>query len=72
MGLATLLMALGAFGTAAEARPFSLQGTWIMTAAYEILADGTHTTNYCERPNGLLMVDKDGRCSVKIFRPGRP
>jgi hypothetical protein len=72
IGLATILMAVGTFGTAAEARPLSLEGTWVMTAAYEILADGTRTTNYGEHPNGLLMVDKVGRYSIQIFRPDRP
>lgn len=28
----------------------SLQGTWVMTSAYEILADGTRTTTYGEHP----------------------
>ncbi len=50
----------------------SLQGTWVMTSAYEILADGTRTTTYGEHPSGLLMIDKDGRYSLQIFRPGRP
>ena len=72
IGLATILMAAGTFGMAAETRPLSLEGTWVMTAAYEILADGTRTTNYGEHPNGLLMVDKAGRYSIQIFRPDRP
>ena len=72
VGLATILMTLGTYGTAAEAQPLSLQGAWVMTAAYEILADGTRTTNYGEHPNGLLMVDKVGRYSIQIFRPNRP
>ena len=70
--LATILMAVGTFGMAAEIRPLSLEGTWVMTAAYEILPDGTRTTNYGEHPNGLLMVDKVGRYSIQIFRPDRP
>jgi hypothetical protein len=50
----------------------TLSGTWVMTAAYEILADGTRTTNYGEHPNGLLMIDQQGRYSLQIFRPNRP
>src|ERR1700677_2640609 len=69
--LATILMAVGTFGMAAETRPLSLEGTWVMTSAYEIKADGTRTTNYGEHPNGLLMIDTDGRYSLQIFRPGR-
>lgn len=43
-----------------------------MASAYEILADGTRTTNFGEHPNGLMMVDKAGRYSIQIFRPNRP
>lgn len=54
------------------AAPLSLEGTWTMSAAYELLKDGTRTTNYGEHPNGLFMVDKAGRYSIQIFRPDRP
>lgn len=50
----------------------SLPGTWIMEQAYEVRADGTRTTNYGEHPHGLMIIDKDGRYSVQIFRPDRP
>jgi hypothetical protein len=63
---------IGASATPTEVQPLSLEGTWVMTSAYEILADGTRTTNYGEHPNGLLMVDKNGRYSLQIFRPDRP
>jgi len=72
IGIASVLMAVGPFGVAADSRSLSLEGTWVMTSAYEILADGTRTTNYGEYPNGLLMVDKVGRYSLQIFRPNRP
>ena len=49
----------------------SLQGSWVMVAAYEIKADGTRTTNYGEHPDGLMMVDGAGRYSIQIFRPDR-
>ena len=49
----------------------SLQGTWVMVAAYEIHADGTRTTNYGEHPDGLFMVDAAGRYSIQIFKLGR-
>jgi hypothetical protein len=39
----------------------SLEGVWILDAAYEIQADGTQTTNYGEHPKGLLTVDTAGR-----------
>ena len=57
---------------ATETDSLTLEGTWVMASAYEVLADGTRTTNYGEHPEGLLMVDKSGRYSLQIFRPGRP
>jgi hypothetical protein len=56
----------------AKTEDFSLQGTWEMDSAYEILADGTRVTNYGEHPAGLLMVDQDGRYTLQIFRRARP
>jgi hypothetical protein len=57
---------------AADDQTFSMTGTWVMSAAYEVLADGTRTTNYGEHPHGLMIVDANGRYSLQIFRPGRP
>jgi hypothetical protein len=65
-------LASGSSACAAGAQTLSLQGTWVMTAAYEVTADGTRTTNFGEHPEGLLMVDREGRYSLQIFRPGRP
>lgn len=50
----------------------SLQGTWVLDAAYEIHPGGKRTTNYGEHPSGLLMVDRAGRYSLQIFKVGRP
>src|SRR5580700_10577011 len=72
IGIVAALLMIGASAVAIEPQPLSLEGTWIMASAYEILADGTRTTNYGEHPNGLLMVDKVGRYSIQIFRPERP
>jgi len=71
IGIAAALLMIGASALANETQPLSLEGTWIMTSAFEILADGTRTTNYGEHPNGLMMVDKVGRYSIQIFRPNR-
>jgi hypothetical protein len=49
----------------------SLQGTWVMEAAYEISADGTRATNFGEHPRGLFVVDAKGRYSLQIFRESR-
>jgi hypothetical protein len=72
IGIVVALLMIGASAIAIEPQPLSLEGTWIMASAYEILADGTRTTNYGEHPNGLMMVDKAGRYSIQIFRPNRP
>jgi hypothetical protein len=71
MVIALLLMGMAAFAAAEETQPLTLEGTWVMTSAYEILADGTRTTNYGEHPEGLLMIDKAGHYSLQIFRPKR-
>jgi hypothetical protein len=57
---------------AADTAALDMQGTWVMSAAYEITADGKRTTNYGEHPNGLLIVDTQGRYSLQIFKPDRP
>src|ERR1700730_7882772 len=72
IGIVATLLMIGASAIAIEPQPLSLEGTWIMASAYEILADGTRTTNYGEHPNGLMMVDKAGRYSIQIFHPNRP
>jgi hypothetical protein len=43
-----------------------------MDTAYEIHSDGSRTTNYGAHPAGLMIVDRSGRYSIQIFRPGRP
>ena len=57
--------------TASEA-PLMLAGTWVMDSAFETLADGTRTTTYGPHPAGLLMIDRDGRYTLQIFRRDRP
>jgi hypothetical protein len=49
----------------------SLQGTWRMHTAYEILANGSRVTTYTEHPHGMLMIDHDGYYSLQIFHPKR-
>jgi hypothetical protein len=66
-----LLLISGA-GIARADELTSLQGTWIMDAAYEIQSDGTRTTNYGEHPVGLLMIDDAGHYDLQIFKVGRP
>lgn len=63
---------VGGFAMSEAVETLDLCGTWIMHAAYEILADGRRVTNYGEHPHGLLMVDRAGRYTLQIFRPDRP
>lgn len=58
-------------GAAPANEALTLEGSWTMESAYEILANGTRVTNYGEHPNGLMLVDRDGRYSIQIFRPNR-
>jgi len=58
---------------AAGATPdFPLAGTWTLVAADRILPDGTRVRDYGDAPAGLMMIDKQGRYSVQIYRAGRP
>ena len=68
-----LLSASATEGNAMTDQPaLVLEGSWEMTSAYEILADGTRVTTYGEHPHGLMMIDRDGRYTIQIFRPDRP
>lgn len=72
LALVIALLVIGTSAMATRPQSLSLEGTWTMTSAYEILADGTRTTTYGEHPNGLLIIDRRGRYSLQIFRPDRP
>ena len=69
LAVSILLLVSAARASAEEA--LSMQGTWTLTSAYEIQANGTRSTNYGEHAQGLLMVDATGRYSLQIFRPDR-
>lgn len=51
-----------------------LQGTWTLVRAEVIRSDGTRDVDslYGADAKGLLMVDRQGRYSLQIFRPDRP
>lgn len=44
-----------------------LRGTWILQAAYEIQPDGRLAYPYGMKPQGILMVDDEGRYAVEIY-----
>jgi len=58
-------------GAAPAPDSLSMEGTWTMESAYEVLADGTRVTDYGPHPNGLMMVDNEGRYTIQIFRRDR-
>lgn len=66
------LIPLAMLAAVPQQPPLMLEGSWEMTSAYEILADGSRATAYGEHPRGLMMVDADGRYTIQIFRPDRP
>jgi Lipocalin-like domain len=48
-----------------------LEGTWALKAADEIRKDGSRVPQFGEQPQGLLIVDAEGRYSLQIFRANR-
>jgi hypothetical protein len=66
------LIPLAMLAAVPQQPPLVLEGSWEMTSAYEILADGSRATAYGEHPRGLMMIDADGRYTIQIFRPDRP
>jgi len=70
--LALVPFALTLMGAEPAPDALSLEGSWTMDSAYEILANGTRTTNYGEHPSGLMIIDHAGRYSIQIFRRDRP
>ena len=67
----TISFAIAASPAVAREDRLDLRGTWVMDSAYEIKGDGTRTTNYGQHPNGLLMIDAEGRYTLQIFRVDR-
>lgn len=61
--MAALMLTMVVPGSGAE-----LAGTWTLEAADDLHPDGTRTPGYGARPEGLLMIDVQGRYSLQIFR----
>jgi hypothetical protein len=49
----------------------SLAGTWTLAAADDLRPDGTRVPAYGPDPRGLLILEKDGRYSLQIYRSDR-
>ena len=51
--------------------PVSLVGSWTLVLVDNVQPDGTRVHLYGERPEGLLVLDADGRYSLQIFSADR-
>jgi hypothetical protein len=49
----------------------SLVGIWTLTAADNLLPDGSRAHAYGDNPQGVLVFSADGRYSVQIYREDR-
>jgi hypothetical protein len=49
----------------------SLVGTWTLTAADDLLRDGTRIHAYGSSPSGLLIFEADGRYALQIYSAER-
>lgn len=49
----------------------SLVGTWTLTAADDLLPDGSRVHAYGSNPRGLLIFAPDGRYALQIYRDDR-
>jgi hypothetical protein len=49
----------------------ALAGTWTLVAADVLRTDGTRTRDYGAAPQGLLLIDGEGRYSLQIFKAER-
>jgi hypothetical protein len=69
----TLLVgiAAAAFASPPESSEPSLAGTWTLVAADDLKPDGTRAPAYGPNPQGLLIIEKDGRYALQIYRSDR-
>ena len=49
----------------------TLVGTWTLTAADDLLPDGSRAHAYGSNPKGLLIFEPDGRYALQIYREER-
>ena len=60
-----------AFPAPPEPAEASLAGTWTLVAADDLKPDGTRAPAYGPNPQGLLIIEKDGRYALQIYRSDR-
>ncbi|WP_208932653.1 lipocalin-like domain-containing protein [Rheinheimera sp. F8] len=71
LAVTALTTIIASAGAMAAPEPHPLVGSWQMDSAWETLADGRRVTTYTEHPDGLLLIDANGRYSLQIFHPKR-
>ena len=49
-----------------------LAGTWTLVAADVIRTDGKQERDYGAAPTGIMMIDREGRYSLQIYKAERP
>jgi hypothetical protein len=61
------LLSAGVASASSEKMISPLAGTWILEAADTLRSDGTRVPGYGPDPQGLLMIDRQGRYSLQIY-----
>jgi len=67
----SLLAALLVISVSAVAQEPSIVGTWVLTGADKLLADGTRVADYGPNPHGHAIFTADGYYSVQVYRTER-
>lgn len=70
--LAAAVLGLSESGRADSVPSPSLVGSWTLVLVDNVRPDGSRVHLYGERPEGLLVLDADGRYSLQIFSADRP
>lgn len=70
--IALTMACLAAVPARADSAASPLAETWTLLAADVVHADGTRGRDYGSAPKGLLLIDRDGRYSLQIFKSERP
>jgi Lipocalin-like domain len=72
LGLALIASVVSFAACAGDMAKPSLEGTWTLKSAYNLHQDGSKTFGFGPKPQGILMIDKQGHYSLQIFRSDEP
>ena len=67
-----LVMWVPASHAAMAAQACPLAGSWTLVAADVIRPDGVREHDYGDAPQGLMMIDAEGRYTAQIYKSERP